>query len=116
MSFKLDMSLLEKGLGSFENKSDLAFRMYAETAALKLEGRAKQEASWTDRSAEARRRLKGSIQPMAKGYRVKLSHGVDYGVWLEVANEKKYAIIEPSINKLSPEIMKGLNNLIDKMK
>lgn len=116
MSFKLDASSLERGLAVFENKADLAFRMYAETAALKLEGEAKKAGPWTDRSGEARRRLTCKTMKVASGYRLKLAHGVEYGMWLELANEKKYATIVPSINKMTPEIMKGLNRLIDRMK
>ena len=113
---KFDSSSLEKGLSLFEDKAEIAFRMYAETQAKVLEGVAKTDAPWTYLSGEARRRLMVTVEKTASGYRIRLAHGVDYGVWLELAHEKKFSTIAPSINKTAPKIMNGLNRLMERMK
>ena len=112
---KLGMNLnnLEKGLISYASKLSKGLGMYSETTALQLEGYAKQKAPWTDRTGKARERLKASVKKESDfKYEITLAHGVDYGVWLELANEKKYAIISPTLKYYGPLIMKGLKLLV----
>lgn len=117
MGFTFNSKNLEKGLEIFQDKVDIAVRMYAETSALKLEAHAKDKAPWTDRTGEARKRLKGSVERTSPTiYRIKLAHGVDYGKWLELAHAKRFATIAPTINLKSQEIFNGLDRLFDKMR
>ena len=137
MSMKFDVSDIIKGIESLEDKSDRAFNQYAETSALKLQNYARKHRPWTDRTAQARKRLTGYVtRKDLNVYRINLAHGVDYGVYLEATNnpewstgnnqlsgleaefkyEKKFAIINPTIKAKSKEIMDGLENLMDKMK
>lgn len=116
MSFKMDTSGLEKGLAMFEDKSDIAIRMFAETSVLKLQNDARENAKWTDRTGDARKRLTGSVGKIAKGYRLSLAHGVNYGMWLELAHEERFSIIEPTIRFTGTfEIMPALENLLNKL-
>ena len=91
--FKMDMSKLEKALDSMESKFDVAMRMKCEQYAQQLQTDAQVNAKWQNRTGEARRRLNGSYEPVVNGYKLVLAHGVDYGIWLELAHEKRYAII-----------------------
>lgn len=115
MGFRFDATKLIQGLESYEARAMLAVEMYGRTAAVRLEGYAKKDAPWTDRTGAARNRLTGSTERQVTGVRVMLSHGVDYGMWLELANEKRYAIVAPTINLRSPEIFKGLERLLDRL-
>jgi hypothetical protein len=45
-----------------------------------------------------------------------LAHGVDYGICLELAHEKKNAIIAPTINKFAPEVVEDLRGIMGEMK
>lgn len=113
---KFDSGSLEQGLAMFEDKAEAAIRMYAETSAKKLETEAKENRKWTDRTGDARTRLRGSTGKIAKGYELRLAHGVPYGIWLELANEKNYAIIEPTIRFVGTfEIMPGLQHLLSRL-
>lgn len=114
MSLKFDLKGLEKGMEMFEDKANAVFRMYVNTSSKKLESYAKENRKWKDRTGDARNRLTGSSKTLKNGYELQLAHGVDYGIWLEVANEKNYAIIEPTIRLQSPEIMKGFNRLLER--
>lgn len=48
-----------------------------------LEGKAKQSAKWTDRSAHARQGITGDSTGGGNSYNINLSYGVDYGGILE---------------------------------
>lgn len=89
--------------------------MYAETAASDLEAYMKSHRVWTDRTGMAKARLSGSAHEVAEGIRIALAHGVEYGIWLELANEKQYAIIGPTIESQSGKVLKGFNRLMDRM-
>lgn len=115
-SVKFDGQGITDGLMDFETKAQAALRMYAETAAQKLEGSARENAPWTDRTSAARNRLNCKVEDQGNGAQLlALSHGVDYGLWLELAHEKNYAILQPTINKEGPEILSGLSNLLQRM-
>lgn len=111
-----DMGGLENGLSKLENKADAAIRMYAETGSKKLEGYAKENRKWTDRTGHARQRLTGSVATISQGYRIYLAHGVDYGIWLELAHEKKFSIIPEAIEQVGTlQIMPGLKKLLERL-
>ena len=114
--FSFDMKDMLKGLAGMESNFDAALRMYAETSAKKLEGSAKQNRRWTDRTGQARQRLNGSVGKVPEGYRLYLAHGVDYGLWLELAHERKYSIIPETIHYVGTfEIIPGLERLFERM-
>lgn len=113
MSFRIEDSDLRAGLDDL--KKVAAVRIYAETQAKTLEGYTKENRPWTDRTGDARKRLTGYVTDIPKGYRINLAHGVDYGVWLELAMEKKYAILEPTIRLKGPEVIKGMENLLERI-
>lgn len=89
--------------------------VYCSTAAASMESYAKQHRPWTDRTGQARVRLRGTASRSGETWEIKLSHGVDYGVYLEQAHEKRYAIIEPTILSKSPEIMNGFKNYLERI-
>ena len=43
-----------------------------------------------------------------------LAHGKDYGIWLELANEKNFAIIEPTLRYSGPEVVEELQGIFEK--
>lgn len=107
---------IQVGLENLDMKMVAAFDIYCTTAAKKLETHAKKNRPWTDRTGDARKRLTGSSELVGgTSARVVLAHGVDYGVWLELAHEKRYAIVEPTVRLQSNEILKGLENFVDKL-
>lgn len=112
-SIRIDAKSLEAGLESL--MKPVAIRMYAESQAKNLEGYAKEHRPWTDRTGDARKRLTGYVSTIPNGYRINLAHGVDYGVFLELAMEKKYAILEPTVRLKGPDVIRGMNNLLDRL-
>ncbi|MCT4593178.1 MAG: hypothetical protein N4A57_02740 [Anaeromicrobium sp.] len=62
-----------------------------------LEGQAKHNANWKDRTSNARQGLKGGVEGGPNLYSIYLSHGVDYGEILEEGS--KPHIIKPKNKK-----------------
>lgn len=114
-SFRFDASSLIAGMTSLQGKAEIAMMMYAENGALKLQNYAKEHRPWTDRTGHARQRLTGKSSRVDKGYQLELSHGVEYGIWLEMAHEKRFAIINPTIEKVGPSVVKGFERLLEKL-
>lgn len=110
-----DFSSLLNGLDSFMSRSEAAIAMYAETAALQLQNYARDKAPWTDRTGQARQRLMGTSSKVSNGYKLKLAHGVNYGIWLELAHEKRFAIIQPTILANSGDILSGFQGLLSRL-
>lgn len=113
---KIDISDLVRGLNSLESKTDMAIRVFAEQGAQKLENNAKTNARWTDRTGNARGRLNGRVERRSTYYRLILSHGVDYGIWLELAHERRFAIIDETIRYVGTfEIMPAFDRFIERI-
>lgn len=116
MEFSFNSDELDKNLNIFSERLDAALLMYGQTAAKGLESKAKQNRPWTDRTSRARQGLTGSIGKTGDNIRIVLAHTVDYGLWLELAHEKKYAIVEPTVRLDANEVIMGMNNLLDKVR
>lgn len=117
LNLDIDTSDLSDGLKEFERRAEAAIQLYAETSALKLQNHARENAPWTDRTGHARQRLSGKAEPTDTGYDLILAHGVDYGIFLELANEKRYAIIQQTIDYIgSTQIMPGLRRLLENLR
>ena len=112
MSFKLDTGNMLKGISEMELKTKSALGLYADSVAKKMETHAKTNFTWAPRSGRAHQSLNGTWKWIGDKARVELSHGVEYGIWLELCNEKRYAIIKPTIDKISPEAIKGLDKIL----
>lgn len=112
-----DISDLLESLTNMDNRMEAAIMAYAETGAQKLQNYAKTHAKWTDRTGAARQRLNAKARRKPNEVEISLAHGVEYGIWLELANEKRYSIIPDTLRIVGAnEIMPGFQNLIDRMR
>lgn len=115
--FEYSKSTLSKNLDKMSTKLGAVVLMYSATKASEIEGKMKKNRPWTDRTGMAKAMLNAKVsQPSQNIVRITLSHGVDYGIWLELAHEKNYAIIAPTINEEAPKIIEDLENLMSKLK
>jgi len=110
-----DFSELEQNLNALPGRVEKAIMAYGETQGKKLERKAKLGRKWTDRTAQARNRLHSDCTTYEKGIRIILSHGVDYGAYLEFAHEKRFAVIYPTLRRYAPEVMRGLTGLLERL-
>ena len=95
-----------------EKKVRAAIGAYADTAAKTMEGEAKKKAPWTDRTSNARNSIQGDFGWEGNKAVITLSGNMEYSVYLELANGKKYAILSPTIQKHSTEIIRGYQRLV----
>lgn len=73
-------------------------------------------APWTDDTGAARAGLIALSNTLGQGsFEIFMSYSVHYGIWLEVANSGKYAIITPAMRVIGQKMMKDLQGLIDGM-
>lgn len=77
--------------------------------AKEVEAYAKENASWDDRTGDARSGLHAQGQQRFTKYTITLYHTVDYGIWLEVRWDGKYAIILPTIEHMGHVLMDRLD-------
>lgn len=119
MSFKLNYngSTLEKNIDKMSDKLGAVVLMYSATKASELQAKMKTNRPWTDRTGMAKALLSAKVsQPSPTIIRITLAHGVDYGIWLELAHEKNYAIIAPTIREEGPRVVGDLKGLMSKLK
>lgn len=111
MGFKLDMGDILKNLTEKELKTLAALNLYGDTVSKDMEAYAKSNRPWTDRTGEARKRLKGNKKNMGNVIRCEISHGVDYGIFLEMKNERRFAILDPTVKAIGPKAANGLDKI-----
>lgn len=111
-SFRFDASKLISGLSEREVKLKASLGVYSDTVAKQMEAYAKSNRKWQDRTGDARKRLNGSWTHSGNGTKIAISHGVDYGIYLEFCNERRFAILKQTVDKTAPQALKGLSNLL----
>lgn len=77
-----------------------------------LEAYAKQNRPWTDRTGNARQTLHATVLDLGNGkVAIILSHGVSYGLWLEIKSAGKWAILWPTLHAHIPAISQMLKDI-----
>lgn len=95
------------------NTTKIALGAYAYMiAAPKIETDAKANASWHDISGNARRGLNAGVVMRGDHIVIYLAHTVDYGPYLELAHDRKYAIIDPTLEKFTPEVKRNYERIM----
>mgnify|MGYP000925125239 CR=1 FL=1 len=117
---KIQMNGLDtvmKNLKEFTPKLKAALLLDAQVIAAEMEIWSKDNAAWTDQTTHARQFLKATVKwTNTNTLMVALSHGVDYGIYLELANEGKYAILERSIQEFAPKFIEDWKKIIQETK
>lgn len=115
MALDFDIDVVIESLEKFKNNVEKSIDEITSSGATEMENYAKEHRPWTDRTGHAKQRLKGTVEKKNWEWDIILSHGVDYGIYLEQAHEQRFAIIAPTIKLKSPEIMKTFSGFIEKM-
>lgn len=77
-----------------------------------MEGYAKRNAPWTDRTNMARNSLNGGGFKSGDDVVSYIAGGVDYQKWLEVISAGKWAILQPTILACKSEWISGIERII----
>lgn len=111
-SISIDTKNVLRKLEEQKAKTRAALQIIADTAVKAMEKYAKNNARWTDRTGNARQRLKGSTRWEEGALIAAISHNVDYGMWLELCHEKKYAILEDALNSQAQNLLEAYQRFL----
>lgn len=116
VDFKLDDVELKANVAEFPSKVNKYLTLTTDFAKGKGVDQMKLKAPWTDRTGAARAGLNGDTEHLGSGpvgfseHRIKFAHGVDYGIWLEIANSGKFQIIMPTVVAIGKAVMKTIGD------
>jgi len=102
-----------KELNITEQALKEALLLISKTASIKMADWAKDNAKWVDRTSNARQGIIGDAYwENQDALLTVVYHQVDYGIWLELAMERKYAILEEAISQFSSELVSQYRKLV----
>lgn len=113
MSLSINAGEVLQNLRRFDDRLRAALLLDAKNISTQMENWAKQNATWTDRTTNARRYLQAHVKwTHVNELMVAMSHHVEYGVYLELANERKHAILEEAIRQYSEQFTDGWKQIV----
>jgi len=82
--------------------------------AAKATAKAKTDRPWKDRTSHARQGLKGGTQwDSTTALIIYLAHSVDYGPYLELCNDGRFAVIEKTLNSFRAELLTSVKAILN---
>lgn len=110
--FKDSLTPALRSGGKKVNEASWAIAQYN---APRVESYMKDNAPWTDRTGNARNGLAARPYRDNNEVGIVLFHQVPYGIYLETRFDGRYAIIQPTIDTLGPQIMAQYNRILERM-
>ena len=111
--FNFDIKdILEKTLYA-QQKIISGCQHYAEDAGGRMLTDAKLHAKWTDRTGQSRQTMTMDVVNDAGVIAIQLRGNTPQFQYLEYAMEKRFAILNPTVEKWTPEVLKGWANTIN---
>lgn len=116
-----DFTDVVSGMFRFSVSTKESIENYLSEQCIELEKFMKSSHPWRNRTGMAEATLsadfyevygKNSSFPVTLG--IKLEHGVYYGVYLELAMEQRFAILEPTARLKGPGVIRGMHGLLNK--
>lgn len=97
---------------AWERRMRAALKALGDHYGAQMEAEAKVEAPWTDRTGLARQGLFGEAREFGDDtLRVRLSHTMEYGTYLELANSGKYQVLEPTVQRHAPDFFQDVEKV-----
>lgn len=103
---------LLQGLDEFDEHALQSVEMVLQFWASRAVTQMRQNATWTDRTGNARNGLAADVQATGTGGSLVLYHTVPYGIWLEIRWSGRYAIVGPTLQEIGPQLMAMLAQAI----
>lgn len=101
--FFLIEDTLTAALGEAESQVMAEVEAHALELAQQILDYAQTNAPWEDRTGDARRLLDVDVSQDSEAIIIQLYHQVDYGLWLEVIQSGRFAIIMPTLQRFAGE-------------
>lgn len=104
---------IKRGLDLYEQKIYESLKLVAEYWSPIIETYAKQHASWSDRTGNARQSLHTIVKELSRDtVAIYLTHGVDYGLFLETRWAGRYGILADSLQAHYEPISRMLQRVL----
>jgi hypothetical protein len=89
------------------------YALWAKQAIVDLQGTEQQMAGdfWTNRTSQAIRGVVAFSGASQTDVFWGVAHTMEYGKWLELANDRKHAALEPAVKELSPDFMAAIHKI-----
>ena len=110
-----DDKRLMRNVRTFDDKLRTAVAAVVDRRAAETETWLKRNAPWTDRTGAARTGLMAFANHGRTFEEIFMAYSVTYGIWLEVANDRRFAVISPAIRIQGEALMNDMRYLIDRM-
>ena len=115
-TFTMDVGELRVSAAVFGPRLNRAISGFMLAQAPKVQSYARANASWTDRTGNARQGLFANYAAPGDGrHAINLYHTMPYGIWLEVRFAGRNAIIRPTIQSQAPLVMKAIEGMLSKI-
>ena len=103
-----------RNLKKWEEEKRAGIEVVGKLTAQEMAQYSKANARWTDRTANARQGLKGgSLWRNTAQMIIYIAHRVSYGVFLELSHEKRFAILQPTVNRFKNSVLNKLKRIMD---
>lgn len=113
MALELDISQLVKSVNVVPEKVQRGVVAAMEYQRPEAETWLRNNATWTDRTGNARNGLFATTKHEGNRHVMVLAHSVPYGIWLEVRFAGRYAVIEPGVRAQGAELMNTLRGMLE---
>lgn len=115
VSVKYDDKRLRRNAGNLNRNVRRNLSLIVDRRAAITTGDLKTQARWTDRTGAARAGL-FAIPIHGRTYEeIYMAYSVTYGIWLEIAHDRKYAIITPMMRIAGEALLADCRYLLDRM-
>ena len=118
-SVRVDIEPVMVGLKRYQIFARQRINRYFGQQARALEAYMKREARWNNRTWQARNGLRADVVVDRFGnsnnqyYSISLYHTAPHGLYLELAMEKRFAILDPTARLKGPEVIRGMKGLFN---
>lgn len=110
--WKVPPSVIAKNLDNLPFVIENAVLLVGERNAQAMQNYARKNASWTDRTGNARSGLFAIADRQPGKVSIYLCHSMEYGLWLEIAHASRFEIIWPTILLALSRIKKDLTDVV----
>ena len=105
MGLRIDAKDFLANMSAIKQRSMFAAEKVGQNAAARMEGEAKHNARWTDRTGLARQTITGYSGWQGKKLRMGISGNMEYSEYLELGHEGRFAILWATVQANVQKIM-----------
>lgn len=104
--------MFSDGFDDWYKRVEEAVYQLALRYAAEIEAWMKANARWQDQTGNLRQSLFADVERFIEQIVIAFDYGLDYGFWLEFANQGFYAIITPALDQFGPRWVADLQRLL----